>query len=129
MKLSPALVLQGILFLALLTVSPVVGHSASTAEKMVNDVGKATQNAVNKVGAATENAVDYVDDAIITTQIKSHFLGEKGLASMDISVETNDGIVTLSGQVEHEAQISLAGKIAENIKGVKKVVNTLSVRK
>ena len=47
---------------------------------------------------------------------------------MEISVETNKGVVTLTGEVEHRDQIGLAQDIAKNADGVKAVVNHLTYR-
>lgn len=81
------------------------------------------------VGAATENAAEYVDDAILTTRVKGHILAEKGLDSLDISVESKDGVVVLSGQVDNQAQISLAERVAGQTSGVKSVSNKITLKK
>lgn len=70
---------------------------------------------------------DYVEDSNITAKIKAKILATKGLDSLDIHVKTEQGIVTLSGKADNAAEIELAGKVAREVKGVKKVVNTLSI--
>lgn len=62
-----------------------------------------------------------VEDGWITTKVKSTFLYSSNVASHDISVNTNNGEVTLSGKVESGAQHALAVELAENIRGVKRV--------
>ncbi|MCL2790046.1 MAG: BON domain-containing protein [Desulfobulbus sp.] len=69
----------------------------------------------------------YMSDSAITTALKSKFLAEKGLDSMDIKVETTKGVVILRGQVVKKSQSVLAEKIARNTDGVRKVVNKISV--
>lgn len=69
----------------------------------------------------------YMDDSAITTAIKSKFLAQKGLDSLDLRVETENGVVTLRGQVTNSAQQNLAVKIARETDGVRKVVNKISV--
>ena len=69
----------------------------------------------------------YMDDSAITTAIKSKFLAQKGLDSLDLKVETTNGVVTLRGQVTNTSQQNLAVKIARETDGVRKVVNKISV--
>lgn len=69
----------------------------------------------------------YISDSAITTELKGKFLAEKTLDSMDIKVETTKGSVTLRGQVRKESQFDLAEKIARETRGVRKVVNKISV--
>ena len=75
----------------------------------------------------TAKAKTYMSDSAITTEIKAKFLAEKGLDSMDIKVETTQGIVTLRGQVVREHQSGLAEKIARAVSGVRGVNNKISV--
>lgn len=69
---------------------------------------------------------DYLDDATVTAAVKGKFLGEKGIDSLDISVKTTEGVVTLSGKVENPAQIGLAEQAAKEVKGVRQVNNMLN---
>ena len=41
-----------------------------------------------------------VDDATITTKVKSAVFAEPGLKTLQIGVDTKDGVVTLSGTVD-----------------------------
>ena len=72
-------------------------------------------------------AKNYASDTVITTEIKGKFLVEKDLDSMDIKVNTTNGVVTLRGQVTRESQSKTAEKIAQETTGVSKVVNKISV--
>ena len=67
-------------------------------------------------------------DSAITSKIKSKYLVEKNFKSFDVSVETKDKIVMLSGFVDNEATKTRAEQIAKNIKGVKEVRNGLMVK-
>ena len=78
--------------------------------------------------SGSESVGGYIDDASITTVVKGKFLGQKGLDSLDISVETTNGVVTLTGEVENAAQIGLAEGVAKEADGVKKVVNHLTYK-
>jgi osmotically-inducible protein OsmY len=46
-----------------------------------------------------------------------------------VGVETNNGVVYLTGEVETAAEKSRAGTVAGQVKGVKQVVNNLQVIK
>ena len=69
----------------------------------------------------------YVSDAALTSEIKAKFVAEKGLDSLDLKVETSNGIVTLRGQVQKKSQMKLAEKIARETKGTRDVKNKISV--
>lgn len=77
---------------------------------------------------ADQTSSEVVSDSAITTKVKSALLAEKDVNSLDISVETYDGTVQLSGFVDSQWQIDQAVKIATAVKGVKKVKSDL-VRK
>ena len=78
-------------------------------------------------GSTITKAQTYMSDSAITTGLKTKFLAEKALDSMDIKVETTKGVVVLRGQVVKKSQSVLAGKIAQQTEGVRKVVNKISV--
>ncbi|MDP1580404.1 MAG: BON domain-containing protein [Candidatus Didemnitutus sp.] len=71
---------------------------------------------------------EYVDDAVITTKVKSALLGNDDVKSFAVSVETVLGVVQLSGFVNTSKQKSAAGKAAAAVKGVKEVKNNLIVK-
>ncbi|MBU0663288.1 MAG: BON domain-containing protein [Proteobacteria bacterium] len=71
---------------------------------------------------------DVVDDATITTQIKTSLLAEKVLSGIAISVTTFEGEVILTGAVNNYKQKTRASDIANSIRGVKKVENLLKIK-
>ncbi|BFI95167.1 MAG: BON domain-containing protein [Rhodanobacter sp.] len=60
-------------------------------------------------------------DAWITTKIKTELAATKGVPSTDISVETVDGVVTLTGVLPTKIDVKKAVAAAKSIKGVKSV--------
>jgi hyperosmotically inducible protein len=60
-------------------------------------------------------------DAWITTKVKTELMTTKGVPSTDISVTTNNGVVTLTGVVDTKAQIQKSIATAKAVKGVQKV--------
>ena len=72
---------------------------------------------------------DAASDARITTEIKGKFALESDLSALRISVNTTDGIVTLSGTVSSHDAIQKAMELALSIDGVTQVVSSLQVKK
>src|SRR5690606_18192413 len=62
-----------------------------------------------------------VDDTWITTKVKSSLLADTDVAGLDINVDTLNGVVTLRGEVDSQAQIDEATRIAREIEGVTNV--------
>ena len=80
------------------------------------------------IKANQDNDGRVLSDTAITTKVKALLLGEKGVPSTSISVETYEGRVLLSGFVDTKDQIGKAGKVAAGVSGVKKVQNQLVVK-
>ncbi len=70
----------------------------------------------------------YIDDAGITTLVKSRFFEDKDVAGTSISVETLNGTVMLSGFAKSSLERSKAETIARGVKGVKSVKNEIAIR-
>ena len=66
-----------------------------------------------------------IDDATITTKVKSALLTEKDVNSMDIKVETFNGTVQLAGFVDSQWQIDKAVQVTSAVEGVQHVKNNL----
>jgi hyperosmotically inducible protein len=69
----------------------------------------------------TAKAGREIADGWITAKVKSMFMYSKNVDSADISVDTKNGIVTLSGRVNSGVERALAIELAENVRGVKSV--------
>ena len=70
---------------------------------------------------------EIVDDSYITSSVKTQLATDKLVSVTRVEVETNNGVVYLTGQVQTAEQRSHAGSVAAQVKGVKKVVNNLQV--
>ncbi len=70
----------------------------------------------------------YVDDAGITTLVKSRMLEDKQVAGTSISVETLNGTVMLSGFAKSATERMVAERIARGVDGVRMVKNEITVR-
>jgi hyperosmotically inducible periplasmic protein len=80
------------------------------------------------VSRGQESVGAYIDDATITTQVKSRFVENKEVDAASIKVETLNGTVMLSGFAKSATERSAAEAIARNVNGVKAVKNELAVR-
>ncbi|HMK22064.1 MAG TPA: BON domain-containing protein [Terriglobales bacterium] len=67
------------------------------------------------------------NDSAISSQVQSKFGSDSGLQGKDLSVQSANGTVTLSGNVDNEAQREAAARYAASIPGVKQVVNNLLI--
>lgn len=109
---------------------------AESAGKMIDqtaaDAGKKIGDTAEKVGdkmsAQGEKTAEAVDDAAITTKVKAAILAEPGLKTLEISVETVNGVVTLSGSVDTQANSEQAKTLANAVSGVRGVDNKLVVK-
>ena len=69
-----------------------------------------------------------IDDATITTRVKTVFINDPVIAIARIDVETFKGVVTLSGRVRSKDEEAKAIALARTIKGVTDVKSTLQVQ-
>ena len=67
------------------------------------------------------------DDSKVSAQVQSKLNGDSGLQGKSLTVQTSGGVVTLSGNVDNDAQRAAASRYASEIPGVKQVVNNLQV--
>jgi len=87
---------------------------------------EAVQEKAKKAGAAIADAAT---NARITAAVKTKLSTELGLSALgDISVDTTDGLVTLSGTVSSKEEVNKAVKIAAGTEGVRQVISTLQVK-
>jgi hyperosmotically inducible periplasmic protein len=68
-----------------------------------------------------------IDDATITTRVKSSLLNEPTTGGLRIDVDTFKGVVTLSGRVKSKEEERRAVAIARNTPGVQDVKSALQV--
>ncbi|WP_348265744.1 BON domain-containing protein, partial [Salmonella enterica] len=61
---------------------------------------------------------NFMHDSAITAKLKAALVDHDNIKSSDISVETNQNVVTLSGFVESQGQPEAAVKVAEGVQGV-----------
>ena len=81
-----------------------------------------------KMDRAIDQAGAAVDDAAITAKVKAAIVAEPGLKSMQINVDTDKGVVTLSGSVDSVLNSEKAKTLADAVAGVKAVENRLELK-
>jgi len=75
-----------------------------------------------------ETPAAQVNDFEITTSVKSKLASGLGLSTVpNISVNSTNGVVTLSGPVDSDATKEKAEQIAQNVPKVKRVVDNLQI--
>ena len=96
--------------LALALVVPVFTVACGAATRTSNSVGSA------------------IDDATITTRVKTVFINDPVIGVARIDVETFKGVVTLSGRVKSKDEETKAITLARTVKGVTDVKSALQVQ-
>jgi osmotically-inducible protein OsmY len=69
-----------------------------------------------------------IDDATITTRVKTSLLNDPQVGGLRIDVDTFKGVVTLSGRVKSKEEEAKAIDLARKIGGVTDVKSTLQVQ-
>ena len=67
------------------------------------------------------------DDTKISADIQNRFSQDSGLSGKQLTVQASNGVVTLAGSVDNDAQRDAASRQAASVPGVKEVVNNLQV--
>ncbi|ATA25498.1 molecular chaperone OsmY [Brenneria goodwinii] len=79
-------------------------------------------------GTTTQSVGSYADDTMVTSSIKAKLLADDIVPSRKVKVETHEGIVQLSGEVDNQAQSARAESVAKKVSGVKSVKNDLTIK-
>jgi len=78
------------------------------------------------VGCATtssrESTGEFLDDAAITTQVKSSLVADPLLSASAISVATTQGVVHLTGTVKSEQERHRAIQLVQGVAGVREII-------
>jgi hyperosmotically inducible periplasmic protein len=88
---------------------------------------EAGRDAKQKAGDAADRSGAAIGDAAITAAVKSKFLADTAVSGLKVNVDTNGGVVTLSGAVSTQAEADRAASLARQTDGVTRVVNNLRV--
>ncbi len=75
---------------------------------------------------ATNTAASVVDNAAMTTKVKAALLADAMVKGTQINVDSNAGVVKLTGTVDTPGQVTRAVEIAKGVSGVTRVENNLT---
>jgi hyperosmotically inducible periplasmic protein len=78
--------------------------------------------------ACGKSVGDTIDDATITTRVKTALLNDPVVGGLRIDVDTFKGVVTLSGRVKTKEEEAQAIALARKISGVTDVKSTLQIQ-
>lgn len=94
----------------------------------MDKAGVKIDEAVDKLGEQGDKAGVAINDAEITTKVKAAIFAEPGLKTLQISVDTIQGVVTLTGSVDNQQNSDRARGLAIAVAGVKDVDNRLMLK-
>jgi hyperosmotically inducible protein len=117
---------QGVVMLRGKVDSDVAKHAAGDITKMLDGV-KTVKNELQVVAPSKREAVEEKDEAI-TARVKEHFAKDAHLKKADIAIQTNAGVVSLTGEVRDIMTSANASWTAWFVSGVKSVKNDLTVK-
>lgn len=114
-----------------------VAHSAvektkeagsTVAQKTDNAMDRAGDTTADKTRGATGKTRLAASDTAITTKVKAGLVKEPNLDSLGIHVETEKGVVMLSGFVNSKEEADKAVKVAKDVEGVSRVKSAIKVK-
>ena len=103
---------------------------SNTQIKRAEEIALAVQgvkSVTNYLAVGSKSMGQAIDDKFIVGVINKNLIAEPNMKSLNIDVDSNNGVVTLTGIVLNNDQKSRALKIAQNTTGVVKVVDNLKV--
>jgi len=118
-------------------------RAVDKTKQVASSIADKTGNAVDRMAGKTDTAADktervadnaaaktgkVVTDSVITTKVKADLFKEPELSSMAIHVETEKGVVMLSGFVDNKADAEKAVRLAKSVEGVTQVKNAIKVK-
>ena len=99
-----------------------MGSASAMAYQSTGMQKKANDNSTQP--KASEDSAQPVNDSWITAKVKADLLVTEEVKGLDINVSTTNGVVTLAGKLDNQAQVDKAVAIARAIKGVTSVDST-----
>jgi osmotically-inducible protein OsmY len=107
-------------------------RAGDNTRQAANTTAEKTDNTLDKAGDKTKDAAASTklaaSDTAITTKVKAGLVKEPDLESLGIHVETEKGVVMLSGFVNSKAEADKAVKVAKGVDGVTTVKSAIKVK-
>ena len=109
-------------------VDPAVTAADKRADELRADAGRTADKTKRGAENMAERAGTAISDATITTSVNAALVADSKLSAMKIDVDTQNGVVKLTGPAPDEASRSKATELAAGAKGVVRVENQLTVQ-
>jgi len=98
-------------------------ESAARAVQLAWDV-EGVKEVINEIQISERTSADtFARDAWITGQIKARLVVEKGVKSINYTIETVNGTVYIMGIAQDEDELARVLNVASRVKGVQKVIS------
>jgi osmotically-inducible protein OsmY len=104
-----------------------VKQAADKANQAAAQAGDAAGRAADKVGAAAHDAKTNLSDAGVTAKVKTRLATDNRVHAAAISVDTANGVVTVTGNVPSDAERAAVIEIVRGTDGVSDVVDHLTL--
>ncbi len=105
---------------------------ADKTREMTGAAAVGTERAADNVGDKTERAgsrtASNLSDTAITAKVKAGLAAAPDTSALAVKVETEKGVVMLSGFVDSKAEAERAEKVAKGVEGVSRVKSTIKVK-
>jgi len=126
-KLATALIVTGLM------VAPVASYANGTmGNKSEATNAQAGTTATQSQSGMTNHAMGQqtgaaLSDAAITTKVKAKFAADSTVSATKIHVDTDNGVVKLTGTAKSQDEAAKAAEIAKSTEGVASVDNAIQV--
>ncbi|ERK17252.1 MAG: molecular chaperone OsmY [Pantoea sp.] len=114
--------------IAALAGSALMSGAALADESLTQKAQATADSAGAKIDSSMKKVGGYMDDSGITAKAKAALVDDEAIKSTDISVNTHQGVVTLSGFVTSQDQAEKAVAVVQKVEGVKSVSDKLHVK-
>ncbi len=104
-----------------------VSNVRATVDEQVAGVKQTAVVAAENTAATGERVASTLADAGITASVKAALAADPSLSALKVSVDTRDGVVTLTGPAPDDKSRERAAVLAAAPEGVRSVINQLVV--
>ncbi len=109
-------------------VDRVADRADAATDRAAVKTDRAGERIADKTGDVAARTGKVVADTVITTKVKADLFKEPELSAMAIHVETEKGVVMLSGFVDSKADAEKAVRLAKSVDGVTQVKSAIKVK-
>lgn len=104
-------------------------NATTTTGAIAQNTREAGTNLSDTAREKTADTRTAMSDTMITTKVKAEMAADPVVKAMDVHVETQKGIVMLSGFVPTKAEADKAVEVARKVEGVQEVKSSIQIKK